>query len=192
MNNAPLLLAAINHLLGQAQWARERLRPQAGRHARLDITPLTLVFTITPEGTLTAAAAETAPEVTLTLALGEALAASGGGLNALMAKAQINGAADLADTLVAVFSHLRWDAEEDLAKLIGDIAAHRLLTTGERLAQAPLHLGRALADSIGGYLANEAAPLVTRPESQRLAAETHALATRLAALEKRLDRLCGP
>jgi ubiquinone biosynthesis protein UbiJ len=191
MRTPPLLLAAINHLLGQAQWARERLRPQAGRHARLEITPLALAFTITPDGTLTAPPAETAPEVTLTLALGDALAASGGGLDALMAKAQINGAADLADTLVAVFSHLRWDAEEDLAKRIGDIAAHRLLTTSERLAQTPRRLGRALADAIGGYLANEAAPLAARPESQRLAAETQALAARLAALEKRLDHLNG-
>ncbi|MDR2032419.1 MAG: SCP2 sterol-binding domain-containing protein [Azoarcus sp.] len=190
MTRIPFFLATINHLLEQAEWARERLRPHAGRHARLDLAPLAIAFVITGDGMLAASPAETVPEVTLTLALGDALAARGG-LETLMAKARINGAADLAETLVDVFRHLRWDAEEDLAKFVGDIAAHRLVTTGERLTQAPLRLGRAIAGSIGDYLTNESTLLASRPESNRFAAEAQALEIRLAALEKRIDALCG-
>jgi ubiquinone biosynthesis protein UbiJ len=42
-----------------------------------------------------------------------------------MADIRISGNADLADTLGFVLRKLRWDGEEALSRLIGDIAAHR-------------------------------------------------------------------
>jgi ubiquinone biosynthesis protein UbiJ len=186
---APLFLAAINHLLAQSSWARDRLIPHAGRHACLDLAPLAIAFSITDSGTLTASAAETEPEVTLSLPLGEAFTTAGGGLPALMAKVHISGSADLADALGFVFRHLRWDAEEDLARLVGDIAAHRLAAVGKKLARAPRKLASTVADSLGDHLGKESAPLVARAEGEGFAAEIQAFETRLAKLEERVGRI---
>jgi ubiquinone biosynthesis protein UbiJ len=171
-------LAALDHLLRQAGWARERLRPHAGRHARLDLVPFAVAFTIAENGTLAASPADAVPEVTLTLPLADALAAASGGQGASMAKAQIAGSADLADALAFVFRHLRWDIEEDLAKFIGDIAAHRLV-------EAPRHLASAVAESFG----EEDSPLAARAESERFARDIQTLEAGLAKLEMRIGRL---
>ncbi|MDR0633519.1 MAG: SCP2 sterol-binding domain-containing protein, partial [Azoarcus sp.] len=118
MSAAPFFLAAVDHLLARASWARERLRPHAGRHARLDLAPFAIAFTIAGDGTLTASPADAEPEVTLGLPLADAIAARGGP-ETLMAKAHISGSADLADALAFVFRHLRWDIEEDLSGFVG-------------------------------------------------------------------------
>jgi ubiquinone biosynthesis protein UbiJ len=171
-------LAALDHLLGQAAWARERLRPHAGRHVRLDLAPFAVAFTIAEDGTLAASPADAVPEVTLSLPLADALAAASGGLEAVMAKALIEGKAELADALAFVFRRLRWDIEEDLAKFVGDIAAHRLVD-----------VSRGLASSIAGYFGGESSPLATHPESERFARDIQTLEAGLAKLEERIGRL---
>ncbi|MDR2092119.1 MAG: SCP2 sterol-binding domain-containing protein [Azoarcus sp.] len=173
-------LAAFNHLLGQATWARERLRPHAGRHAHLDLAPFAVAFTIAEDGTFVASPADAAPEVTLTLPLADTLAALGGGLEAVMASARIAGSADLADALVFVFRHLRWDIEEDLAKFIGDIAAHRLVEAPRRLASAAT-----------GAFGEETAPLIGRAENERFARDIQALEAGLSKLEEQIGRMKG-
>jgi ubiquinone biosynthesis protein UbiJ len=170
-------LAALNHLLAQSSWARDRLRPHAGRHVRLNLAPFAATFTVTATGTF--ASTDEAPEVTLELPLSEAFAAAGGGLDALMAKPRISGSADLAEALAFVFRRLRWDAEEDLARFVGDIAAHRLATAAARLAQAPRRLAKALAGR----------SLVTAAEGEALSAGSRNLETGLARLETRIAHL---
>lgn len=183
------VLTALNHLLTQSPWARERLLPHHGRHACLDFAPLTLAFTITDNGTLSASAIDATPEVTLSLPLGAAFTTAGNGLEALMAKVQVSGSADLADTLGFVFRHLRWDAEEDLSRLVGDIAAHRLINVGEKLARAPRQLANTVANHIGGYLAKDSTLLATHAEGKGFATDIQALETALLTLEARIGRL---
>ncbi|MDR0702275.1 MAG: SCP2 sterol-binding domain-containing protein [Azoarcus sp.] len=174
-------LAAFNHLLGQAGWARERLRSHAGRHASLDLAPLAVAFTIAEDGAFAASPADAAPEVTLTLPLADVLAALGGGQEAVMAKARIAGSADLADALAFVVRHLRWDIEEDLAKFVGDIAAHRLF-------EAPRRLASAVTVAFG----EESAPLTRRVENERFARDIQALETGLSKLEEHIGRMKRP
>jgi ubiquinone biosynthesis protein UbiJ len=171
-------LAALDHLLEQAGWARERLRPYAGRHVRLDLAPFALAFAVTGDGTLAASPADAAPEVTLALPLAEALAALGSGWDAAMTKVRVSGSADLADALAFVFRHLRWDIEEDLAKFTGDIAAHRLVTGGKRLAEAPRRLAAA-----------KNSPFTAREEGEQLVRDIQALEADLAKLEARAGLL---
>jgi ubiquinone biosynthesis protein UbiJ len=44
----------------------------------------------------------------------------------LLRAVDVAGNARLASEVMFLFRHLRWDAEEEAAKLIGDVAAHRL------------------------------------------------------------------
>ena len=123
----PPLLAAFNHLLAQAPWARERLRPYAGRTARFTLPPLAGAFGIDPEGHVAAppASCEVA-DVTIHLPAAAPLLALQG-LDVLMRGVRLEGAVDFAESLGFVLKHLRWDAEEDLSRVVGDIAAHRIV-----------------------------------------------------------------
>ena len=52
----------------------------------------------------------------------------------LFASGRISGSAELAECLGFVFRNLRWGAENDLSRLVGDIAARRLVAGGKQLA----------------------------------------------------------
>ena len=124
-----LLARLLNHLLEDEAWARERLVPFAGKvlELRAALAP-TLRLAITADGRVRPAAAEASPA--LVLALGpQILPALLQGEDHVMRAIETSGDARLANEVLFLFRHLRWDAEEDFARLVGDVAAHRLVST---------------------------------------------------------------
>ncbi|MCK9283968.1 MAG: hypothetical protein M0P39_06760 [Rhodocyclaceae bacterium] len=184
---AASLVAALNHLLGQSAWARDRLRGFAGRRARLSLPPLSLDFSIDTAGLLAAAANDGAADVTIDLPADTPLRLLRGGSGEAMKGARIAGAADLADTLGFVLRNLRWDAEEDLSKVVGDIAAHRLVRGAEAFAGWQKDAAARLAENLAEYLSEESRLLVPRGELDAFAGDLQQLRERLERLE-RLER----
>ncbi|MCV2216832.1 ubiquinone biosynthesis accessory factor UbiJ [Thauera sp. Sel9] len=185
-----VFLSATNHLLSQSGWARTRLLPHAGRTARLAVTPLLEIdFSISTEGYLAAWVGESEPEVSLVLAAADLPKLLVDGLETAMRHVRIEGNAELADALGFVFRHLRWDAEEDLSRLFGDIAAHRLVEGGKQL----LDEGRRSVERAGGnvaeYLTEEAPLLMPRSALPAVAQDIVALRDALGRLDKRISRL---
>jgi len=182
-------LSATNHLLSQSAWARLRLQPHAGRTARLAITPLAeFDFSVAADGYLAEWSGNEAPEVLLRLAAADAPKVLVDGLETAMRNVRIEGNADFADTLGFVFRHLRWDAEEDLSRAVGDIAAHRMVESGKYLVAE----GRRSLERVGGnlaeYLTEESPLLVSRSALPAFSDEIIALRDALARLEKRVSR----
>lgn len=173
-------LSALNHLLDAAPWARARLAPFAGRRARIELSApaLELEFRIAADGRVESLGAGDA-DVTLCL----------GDLPALLRRddllrgVRVEGAADFADALNQVLRHLRWDAEADLARGFGDIAARRLAGAARALALSHVDAARRLAGNLGEYLRFEQPAWPAPPRAAGLAArlaEAEALASRLA------------
>ena len=110
---------ALNHLLDAEPWARERLAPFAGESLELRAPPLPAVrLTILPAGRVAAGGAEPALVVTLRP---EALGGLVRGGEHFMRSVEVAGNATLAAEIMALARHLRWDMEEDLSRLIGDV-----------------------------------------------------------------------
>ena len=61
----PLALPAINRLLRANSWALERLRPHAGKTAKLVCPPLVARVTVTDTGELAWARVDATPDVTI-------------------------------------------------------------------------------------------------------------------------------
>ncbi len=185
------ILQAFNHLLAAAPWAREKLAPFAGKHARLALGPLPLDFRIATDGTFESLGTGE-PDVEIALQ-GQSPLALLQGREAMMRGAHITGAADFAEALGFVLRKLDWDAEEDLSRIVGDIAAHRLAKTAGDFAAAQAEAARRLADNIAEYLrfeqpagVDKAALAAFAGEVGALRQEADALERRLAALEQRL------
>ncbi|MFU2486335.1 ubiquinone biosynthesis accessory factor UbiJ [Thauera sp. WH-1] len=183
-------LSATNHLLAQSGWARQRLQPHAGQTARLALSPIGDVdFCVTADGYLAEWAGEAPPDVGLRVAVGELPRLLVDGLETAMRHVRIEGNAEFAEALGFVFRHLRWDAEEDLSRVFGDITAHRLMDTGRKLVAE----GRRSAERVGGnvaeYLTEEAPLLVPRAALAPFAQSLVALRDDAARLEKRIRRL---
>jgi len=185
-----VFLSATNHLLFQAGWARARLQGHAGRTARLSLTPLAEIdFSVAADGHLAAWAGDEAPEVLLRLAAADLPKLWADGLEKAMRHVRIEGNAEFADALGFVFRHLRWDAEEDLSRVFGDIAAHRLVEGGRRAAEEGKRSVERAGSNIAEYLTEEAPLLVPRTALPAFFHQIVELRDALGRLDKRIGRL---
>lgn len=185
-----LFLSATNHLLAQAGWARQRLQPHAGRTARLVLSPVAEIdFSVANDGQLAEWSGEEAPEVSLRLAVADLPRLLVDGLETAMRHVRIEGNAEFAEALGFVFRHLRWDAEEDLSRVVGDIAAHRLVDGGRRIATEGRRSLERAGGSVAEYLTEESPVLVPRAALPAFAQEVVALRDAVARLDKRVARL---
>lgn len=181
---AASLLTALNHVLEQADWATKKLRPFAGRRVRVAMPPLALTFAIEANGLLASGEGEAdlvieLPATTPFLALQ--------GNEQVMKAAHIEGPADLADALSYVMRHLRWDVEEDLSKLVGDIAARRVMQLFSAFSGWQRQAASNLAENIGEYLVHENPTLVSATDSISLTKNIADLSNRLDRLETRIQ-----
>jgi ubiquinone biosynthesis accessory factor UbiJ len=182
-----LILGALNHLLGQSAWARRQLQPFAGRQARFDMPPWQLAFAVTAEG-LFESVGEGDIDVTVTLPAETPLVALQG-MDRAMAAAHVTGNAEFATALSFVLKNLRWDAEEDLSRLVGDIAARRLVGVSSRLTLWQKEAARNAAENLAEYLAEEARLLVPSREFATFREELADFASRIERLEARATAL---
>lgn len=178
---------ALNHLLAAEPWARERLAPFAGETIELRGPPFpALRFVILPGGTLEAGGADPALTVTLTP---EALLSLGRGPEHFARSLGVEGNPRLASEVIALARHLRWDAEEDLSKLFGDVAAHRIAGAAQGLARWHADAARRLVESLADYAVDEKRMLMARGEVDEFAAAVARLRDAVERLEKRIARL---
>lgn len=187
MIEAPAL-GVLNHLLGQAAWARAKVAPFAGRKACFIMPPLQLAFSVTAEGLFQTASDEAEADVTVTLPADSPLQALQG-LDRLMAAAHVTGNAEFATELSFVLRNLRWDAEEDLSRFVGDIAAHRMVRSASSLVAWQKRTAEGLAESLAEYLGEEAHVLTPARELAQLRTDIEELDGRIAGLEVRIRRL---
>ncbi|HSO06844.1 MAG TPA: SCP2 sterol-binding domain-containing protein [Pelomicrobium sp.] len=177
----------LNHVLDGADWARERLRPHAGKRVRFEVPPLAVGLAVDESGRVAADQA-TAPELTVRLThflLPRLLL----GDEAAFRQVETVGDTELAQEIDFLFRHLRWDAEEDLSRVFGDIAARRMAAGSRALARFPLQAADALARMAADYLQQEAPSLATRERVHAFNADVDRLRDDVERLEKRLGRL---
>ena len=185
-----LFLSATNHLLAQAGWARQRLQPHAGRTARLVLSPVAEIdFSVANDGQLAEWSGAEAPEVSLRLAVADLPRLLVDGLETAMRHVRIEGNAEFAEALGFVFRHLRWDAEEDLSRLFGDIAAHRLVEGGRKVVDEGRRSLERASGNVAEYLTEESTLLVPRKALPAFAEEVVALRDAVARLDKHVARL---
>ncbi|MGH8705573.1 MAG: ubiquinone biosynthesis accessory factor UbiJ [Burkholderiales bacterium] len=181
--------AALNYLLEAESWARERLAPFAGETLELRAPPLpALRFRIAADGRLAAGADGAASSLSVTLGP-EALAAAARGAEYFVRAVEVSGNARLANEVLFLLRHLRWDYEEDLSRLLGDAAAHRLAGLAAEVAGWHADAARRLAEGLMEYAIEEKHLLVPRAELDTLAAANAKLRDDLERLEKRIERL---
>ena len=181
----------LNHLLAREAWARRKLEPYAGESVELRAAPLpALRFTILPGGRVEAGGREGTSAASLTVKLKPgALAALARGEEHLLREAEVSGDARLAAEVMALARYLRWDPEEDLSAMIGDVAAHRLVQTARSFAAWQIDAAARIGDALADYFAEEKRVLVRQAEHRAHAADVAGLRDAVERLAKRIERL---
>lgn len=185
---AAAFVAFANHLLESAPWARDKLSAHAGKTALFDVFPARLAVAVAADGRLQPAPPQASPAVTIRLTHLTLLEVLADGEEAWR-KAEVAGDTDFAAVISQVASNLRWDVEEDLSRVVGDIAAHRVAQAGRAAAAWPKQAAVSMAENAAEYLTEEKALLVTPLQAAEFMCEVDELRDAVERLDKRIERL---
>jgi ubiquinone biosynthesis protein UbiJ len=210
---AGVVAAAINHLLEQQPSARASFAEYHGAVFRIAPTGpkgtaaltgttgssgqifdrLITDFTILEDGRLSPGAVEP-PRVTLQFELSPNLALDflRDGSAGAMRRVRIEGDAALATAIAGLARQLRWDVEEDLSHVIGDLAAHRVGETVRSAAAGGRDLMDRARTTTLQWLIHDDGALVGRPALESFRDDLRRLRDDVERLAKRVERLDRP
>ena len=189
---AGAMCRGINHVLGSEPWAMGQLAKHAGKSILLQLPLGDLCCEITPTGLLHALKDSDSPSLTLEVsskALND-LAGSSGSLREQAFKAvKITGDADLAQLIGRLAGQLRWEYEEDLARIVGDAPAHFAVKQGKKFVAATHSAASDLLNNVVEYLSEEKKVLLHQRDMVIRKAELNDLRDAVDRMEKRIQLL---
>lgn len=144
------LVLTLNHVLQQEPEAQARLKRQSGRVVEAQWRAFSVRLQPTPAGLLDLAPITQNPDLTLTLAEESPWSLAQGALRGEKPAVRIAGDVQLAAEVQWLVDHVRWDLEEDLARVFGDAPAHAVATVARRMAE-----------TLRGFVGRGAAPAPT-------------------------------
>ena len=180
----------VNHVLRSAPLAMERLRKHAGRTAAFHVGPFDAAFTIQTTGEVATAVEGAARDLDVRISpfLLPRLAA---GEEAAFREIAMSGDMELAHEISFIARNLDWDFEEDLSKVVGDIAAHRIANGARAVAHWSRDAGLRVSQGAAEYWTEESPLIASRVKVEDFAAEVSQLRDGIERLEKRIERLAG-
>lgn len=177
----------VNRLLRSQSWAAGRLHPFAGKRVRVVVPPFQALVDILAGGQLSLADEGEADAVVRLSA--PALFRLLAGDEAAARETEIDGDPALAAAIGFLAGNLRWDAEEDLSRVVGDILAHRLVRGGRGLLQWQRDAFWGGLEALTEYWTEERPLLAKGDGVRRFVHQVDEVRDQAERLEKRLEAL---
>jgi|SRR5882672_1976656 len=181
--------AAVNSILADEPWARERLAAHAGRTFVVRVGPLTSGFSIEEHGALAnAPLAGATPDLVLTLSplhVAPFLADPKRWNEFVMESGDVA----LGGTLKELAETLPWFVERLCARTFGPIIGQRIADTGRRMLEMPQYAATRITANVGAYARDEVQVLAHPSDMRKLAEQATELAGRIDALGARIGAL---
>jgi ubiquinone biosynthesis protein UbiJ len=178
----------LQHLIAQNSWANAILQPFAGKSVQFNIGFITSSLVILENGNLAIAGETNIPDATVTIPPSLILR--------LFAKDEaakrqiiIEGDTHLAAELAKVFANMRWDYEDDLSNLIGDIPANKIGNFGRRTANSLKESSLNIAEMLSEYWQEEMPVIAKKRHIERFNSEVDTLRADVERVEKKLAKL---
>ncbi len=180
--------AVINHLLEQEPAARRLLTRYRGRTVRFDTGAFQLCLRVTQDDLFESVPDDADVNVTLQCKLSD-LPLIAANQERAISYVKIEGDADFANTLAQISRTVHWDAEDDISKWVGDIAAVRAVS-GVKTALATVKaVHTSLLDNLVEYFRDERAMLLHPQKVREFSAEVVQLRDSIERITKRIDKL---
>jgi len=178
----------LQHLASQNNWSHEHLIGFAGKTVQFDIALIKTNLLILEDGSLSLAGETAEPDATVHISPSLTLR--------LLAKDEtaktqikIDGDTHLATELSKVLQLMRWDVEEDLSKLIGDIAANKTVAGSKQVFAEAKKQTVNLAEMLAEFWQEEKPILAKKRHLEQFNTEVDTLRSDVARFEKRLEKL---
>lgn len=178
----------INRVLRDHPLAGERLQRFAGKIARLQSGPFDLRLTVTGDGGVEVAPGAAEPDLFIRVppAL---LPRLGAAEEAAFKEVAFEGNAEFAQEVSYLARNLKWDVEEDLSRVAGDIVAHRIVSGARGLHAWSREARERLGANVQEYLTEERPALVPHRDAEAFIRDVDTLRDDVARLEKRIGLL---
>ena len=178
----------LQHLLAQNSWASALLQPYAGKTVQFVIASIKANIVILEDGGLAIAGETNIADASVCI--------SPSLLLRLIAKDEaakmqivISGDMHLATDLAKVLSNMRWDYEDDLSKLVGDVSALKISQFGREAATGIKRNSILLAEMLSEYWQEEKPLIAKKRHVEKFNADVDTLRADVARFEKRLAKL---
>jgi ubiquinone biosynthesis protein UbiJ len=148
------IVLLLNHVLIQEPHAMERLVRQKGRVILMQWRTFTFRLLVSPAGLFDLAAQDAKTDLVLVITQESPIAIAQELMQGGKPAVRIEGDVQLAAEVSWLIDHVRWDMEEDLARLMGDAPAHTLIQAARTLAHGVKQFAgqRSRSDSNGSTL----------------------------------------
>jgi ubiquinone biosynthesis accessory factor UbiJ len=178
----------LQHLISQNSWASNLLQPFSGKSIQINVSFISASLVILENGNLAMAGETNMPDAKVTIppSLLLRLFAKDEAANRQI---NIEGDAHLAAELAKVFSNMRWDYEDDLSNLIGDIPANKIGTFARDAASSVKETSVNLAEMLSEYWQEEMPLIAKKRHVEQFNAEVDTLGADVARFEKKLAKL---
>jgi ubiquinone biosynthesis protein UbiJ len=175
-------------VLRSAPLALERLRRHAGRTVAFHVGPVTTSLTIQTTGEVTPAVPGASRDLDVRISpfLLPRLAANE---EAAFREIEMKGDMELAQEVSFLARNLTWDVEEDLARAIGDIPAHRVVSAARSARDWGRDASLRVAQGAAEYWTEEEPLVASRVKVETFIRGVGDLRDALDRLEKRIERL---
>ena len=186
------LIKFFNRVLSDFPAARNRLQAHHGKVIATQIGPVVTRMRITRDGEMELAGntgnATTAPDVLLALPLSllPGLATQDA---AAFSQIVFTGDSELAATLSDIARNIEWDVEADVSRVVGDVAAHRIVDSARRADAWRKQARQRLSENVAQYLTDERQAFITSRELEALARQNESLRDDTARLDARLVKI---
>lgn len=184
----PLATRFLQHLTNQNNWSRAHLISFAGKVIQFDVALMKTNLLILEDGSLAIAGDTAVPDATIHLPPSLALRLLAKD-EAAKTQIKIDGDTHLATELSKVLQLMRWDIEEDLSHVVGDIAAHKIGATSHNIVQEAKQQSIHLAEMLAEYWQEEKNVLAKKRHVEQFNTAVDMLRGDVARFEKRLEKL---
>lgn len=184
----PVAAYLLQHLTDQNNWSRKHLLAFAGKVVQFNIAFIETKLLILEDGSLGMAAdnayADAIIHIPPSLAL--RLIAKDEAAKMLI---KIDGDSHLATELGKVLQLMRWDIEEDLSKVVGDIPASKIALTAKKALSTARKQSVNATEMLVEYWQEEKPVLAKKWRIEQFVQNVDTLNSDTARFEKRLDKL---
>lgn len=184
----PLIQFVLQHLMQQNSWTAPLLQPYAHKNILLDFKVAQVMLTILNNGDLAIAADSASADATIHLppSLAMRLLRQDPLAHSLI---KIEGDTLLGIEVGKILSAIRWDIEDDLSKVVGDIAAYQMVQLGQEKLQRLQSQAKNLGEMLVEYWQEERPILAKKPHIEQFNRAVDLLREDTDRLQQRVDKL---
>ena len=176
----------INHVLTQNEWMKDELIQFKNKIIQLQVEPFTLQFKVNEFGQLVSCDIQEHVDTTISLT-------SQAFVRMVVTKQKkditVSGDVDLANVFSKIMLKARWDYEEDLSYLVGDIAAVEITKITKAFARDGKKGLQSIAENFVEYWQEERQILTSKADVEKFNSEVDEIQETFSRVEAKINKL---